>query len=114
MWGERDESDPHLFSLPSYLAQGLKGGPRHQFTTDWGWEISSPGGEAGSGFQVGPGGLVSPPQEEESEGLRKSCIWCLPSHLLLGASPVTERWHRPYSYPHLTAQLADVELWPPS
>lgn len=37
---ERDESDTHLFSLPSYLAQGLKGGPRHQFTTDWGWEIS--------------------------------------------------------------------------
>lgn len=65
MWGERDESDPHLFSLPSYLAQGLKGGPRHEFTTNWGWEISPPpGGGAGSGFQVGPEDLCLLPRKE--------------------------------------------------
>lgn len=46
--GDTGMSQTPPLSLPSYLAQGLKGGPRQQLTTDWGWDISLEWGLSGA------------------------------------------------------------------
>lgn len=97
--GNRDESDP-LLSFPSYLAQGLKGGPSDQLTIatgagtevlwDWGWVTkSSVELRAGSRWTQEASCLFS---REENLGVRKAYIGQrLLTHLLLGTSPMTDR-----------------------